>query len=129
GRLFRPRAERHAPPGPSPWPARLWPLLRDGADPRLRDYLIPRFSQAGADPETLVRQYEVEKDVCARRALLESLGHFKERLPAGRREALVTRLKLLETYRDDPDPGIHSALDKLLRRWGLGAQLDNIDRQ
>jgi serine/threonine protein kinase len=107
----------------------LWPLLRDDSDPRLRTYLIYRFSQAGADPETLIRQYKVEKDVGARRALLLSLGHFKERLPAGRREALITRLKLLETYRDDPDPGIHSALGSLLRRWGRGAELDAIDRQ
>src|SRR5262249_23207033 len=107
----------------------LWPLLRDDSDPRLHTYLIRRFSQAGADPETLIRQNEVEKNVSARRALLLSLGGFKERLPPGRRQALVSELKLLETYRDDPDPGIHSALDSLLRRWGLGAELDKIDRQ
>jgi hypothetical protein len=127
--VFLLQFEQQEPPGPVQQAGCLWPLLRDGSDPRLRDYLIPRFSQAGADPETLVRQYEEEKDVVARRALLESLGHFKERLPSGRREALVTRLKLLETYRDDPDAGIHSALEGLLRRWGLDAQLENIDRQ
>src|SRR5207248_1223563 len=46
-----------------PWPVQqagcLWPLLRDDADLRLRTCLIHRFSQGGANPETLVRHYEV----------------------------------------------------------------------
>jgi len=116
-----------------PWPVQqagsLWPLLRDGADLRLRACLIHRFSQVGADPETLVRQYEVEEDTGARRALLLGLGGFKNSLLAGQRRRLADRLKLLETYRHDPDPGLHSALDWLLRSWELGAELDSIDRQ
>jgi eukaryotic-like serine/threonine-protein kinase len=116
-----------------PWPVQkadcLWPLLRDGADVCLRTCLMHRFSQVGADPETLVRQYEVEEDIGARRALLLSLGGFKESLPAGQRRRLVDRLSLLETYRHNPDAGLHSALDWLLRSWELGAELDSIDRQ
>lgn len=117
----------------SPWPVQqaacLWPLLRDCSNPALRACLIHRFSEAGADPQTLIRQYEVEQDVGARQALLLSVGGFRETLPVRQREQLVTRLKLLETYRVDPDPGVHAAVDWLLRGWGLGAELDKIDRQ
>jgi formylglycine-generating enzyme required for sulfatase activity len=116
-----------------PWPVHeagcLWPLLRDSADLRLRTCLMHRFSQVGADPETLVRQYEEEQDTGARRALLLSLGGFKNSLPAGQRQRLADRLQLLETYRHDPDTGLHSALEWLLRSWELDAELDSIDRQ
>ncbi len=117
-----------------PWPVqqadRLWPLLRGDADPRLRACLIHRFSRAGADPETLVRQYEdVEQDVAAQRALLLSLGGFKDSLPAGQRRRLAARLRLLESYRENPDPGVHAAVDWLLRSWGQSAELDAIDRE
>src|SRR5205085_2335292 len=38
--------------------------------------------------------------------------------------------RLCQTYRDDEDPGVHSAIDWLLRsRWGHGEQLDRIDRE
>jgi hypothetical protein len=46
---------------------------------------------------------------------------------AAARQSLVERL--WQTYRDDPDPGIHSAVDWLLRcRWGHGEELCNIDQ-
>src|SRR5207302_459065 len=52
------------------------------------------------------------------------------KLPADRRkelEKLVPRLR--ENYRADPDPGIHSAVDWLLRRWGQEAALKQIDQE
>ena len=36
----------------------------------------------------------------------------------------------MQTYRDDDDPGVHSAIAWLLRsRWGHGERLDQIDRE
>jgi formylglycine-generating enzyme required for sulfatase activity len=35
---------------------------------------------------------------------------------------------LLQSYHDDPDPGIHSAVDWLLRRWGCDARLREIEQ-
>jgi len=57
-----------------------------------------------------------------------SLGEFAQtRLPDDVREPLVG--DLVTAYRCDPDPGIHSAIDWLLRqRWGLADKLRQIDR-
>ena len=70
-----------------------------------------------AEPQALVQRLEREPLVSARRALVLCLGEFPEdRWPANMQQPLV--VKLLQAYRDDPDPGLHSALDWLLRRWG-----------
>jgi eukaryotic-like serine/threonine-protein kinase len=112
---------------------RIWPLFRDSPDPRLRSlrsYLIHRFARVGVKPDVLLRRYATEEDVSARRALLLSLGEFdpKLQLPPAARQPLVERLR--QTYRDDDDPGVHSAIDWLLRtRWGHSEQLDEIDRE
>ncbi len=66
----------------------------------------------------------------ARRALLLSLGEFPDhKLPAQKRKELAT--KLLSWYHLDPDAGIHSAIDWLLRirHWNHGKQLRAIDQQ
>src|SRR5262245_1701910 len=109
---------------------RIWPLLRDSPNPQLhsvRSYLIHRFARAGVKPDVLLERYEAERDASARRALLLSLGEYDpKQLPADARQSLVERL--LQTYRADEDPGIHSAIDWLLRaRWAHGKQLDPID--
>src|SRR5262249_25511982 len=68
-----------------------------------------------------------EQDVSARRALLWCLGEFADyRLTVDRRQALAVQLR--ETYRSDPDPGMHSTVDWLLRqRWGLADELGQFD--
>src|SRR5439155_7031565 len=111
---------------------RIWPLFRDSPDPRLRSlrsYLIHRFARVGVKPEVLLERYAAEGNSSARRALLLSLGEFDaKQLPPATRQPLVERL--VQTYRDDDDPGVHSAIDWLLRsRWGHGDQLDQIDRE
>src|SRR5262249_7361829 len=93
-------------------PERVWPLLRHGPDPRVRSFLLERLELPGTDPEALWRRLGQERDVSARRVLILGLSG----LPAARRGAAAERL--LADYRDDPDPGIHSAADWLLRRWG-----------
>ena len=83
----------------------------------------------GVGRDVLLRRYAAEGDGSARRALLLSLGEFdpKHQLPPAARQPLVDRL--WQTYREDEDPGVHSAIDWLLRsRWGHGEQLDQIDR-
>ena len=35
---------------------------------------------------------------------------------------------LVQAYRDDPDPGTHSALEWLLRQWKYQGNIDEIDR-
>jgi len=109
---------------------RIWPLLRKSPDPRLhclRSHLIHRFARVGISPEVLVRQYAAEKDSSARRALLLSLGEFKDdQLVAELRKPFLQRVR--QDYRDDPDPGIHSAAEWLLRKWKHEQSVEEIDR-
>ena len=107
----------------------VWPLLRHRPDPSVRSYLIHRLAPLGTDPKLLCRHLEQETDLSVRRALILALGEFSPaRIPFAERQALTGRL--LQDYRTHPDPGIHGAVDWLLRqRWDLAGALDQIDRE
>ena len=112
--------------GESVWPVFAFPT--DG-DPTARSYLQERLAAIGADPAALVRRFGAEVDVSAKRALLIALGDFPpELVPAGEREPFVARLLVL--YRDDPDSGLHSGIDWLLRqKWGKAKELAALDAE
>jgi serine/threonine protein kinase/formylglycine-generating enzyme required for sulfatase activity len=108
---------------------RVWPLL-DGKDPdpRLRTILLHRLGPLRTDPQVLLRRSEEEPAPAVRQALLLSLGEVAGvNLPPELRRSLVDRL--LDRYRDEPDPGVHAALDWLLHRWGQAAALSRIDQE
>jgi formylglycine-generating enzyme required for sulfatase activity len=119
----------------------VWPLLRHDRDPGRRSYLLNALGSRGTDPGPIIERLltGAEADVSARRAMILCLGEFDpEHLPEARRGPLVARL--LEWYRDDPDPGIHGAVDWLLRHgkrgeagrkldWRQGEALRRIDRE
>jgi formylglycine-generating enzyme required for sulfatase activity len=107
----------------------VWALLvfpKDG-DPSARSYLVQRLAAIGANPAPLVQRFGTETDVSAKSAILIALGDFPvDQVPAGEREPFVARL--LTLYRDDPDAGLHSAIDWLLRqKWGKAKELAAID--
>jgi formylglycine-generating enzyme required for sulfatase activity/serine/threonine protein kinase/tetratricopeptide (TPR) repeat protein len=105
---------------------RVWPLLRHSPYPDRRSYLVQRLAPLGIDATTLVRRLEEEPDVSARRALVLALGEYTaEQLPAELRARLVPRL--LEWYRTDPDPGLHGAIDWLLRHGREGPEPRKLD--
>src|SRR5207253_5529804 len=106
--------------GESVWPVFAFP--KDG-DPTARSYLLARLVDLGADPLALMQRFEVESDVSAKRALLVALGGFPvDVVPVAKREALTGRLLVL--YREHPDPGLHGAIDWLLRqKWGKAKEL------
>jgi eukaryotic-like serine/threonine-protein kinase len=109
-------------------PGDVWPLLRHGPDPRTRSYLIHRLGPLGADPRTIAKRFAAEPDVTIRRALLLSLGEFDEtQLPAAERTSLIEGL--LDVYRQDADPGLHAAVEWLLRSWGQADRLNAIDEK
>ncbi len=106
------------------------PLLRHVPDPTLRSYAIDRLGPGGVEARAVIDRLSPgwEPDVSVRRALLLALGEFsQERLPAVEQAAVVPRL--LELYRDDPDPGIHGATGWLLRQWQQQGQVAEIDRK
>jgi hypothetical protein len=97
----------------------VWALLRHGPDPSRRSYLIRDLGRSGVNADLIVRRLEHEADVSARRALILILGEFDgDQLSLAVRQPLVRRL--LDLYRDDPDPGVHAAVDWLLRHGKQG---------
>jgi serine/threonine protein kinase/formylglycine-generating enzyme required for sulfatase activity len=97
-------------------PEKVWPLLKHSPDPRVRSYLIHRLGPLGGDAGAISGRLEEESEITIRRALVLSLGEFsdKEWSPAAR-TPLLRRLQ--DLYRNDPDPGLHAAVEWLLRQW------------
>jgi len=106
----------------------VWPLLRHTADPSLRSYLIHLIAPLGTDPEILIRQLKAETDISAQRALILSLGEFTdEQLSTENRQSVIPLL--LKWYFYNPDPGIHGAIDWLLRNNKQGELSRKLDWQ
>jgi serine/threonine protein kinase/formylglycine-generating enzyme required for sulfatase activity len=118
-------------------PEPAWDLLHHSEDPTRRSYLIQRLAPLGVDARLLVERLEAEPNVTARRALILALGDYE---PGRFSDALQQRLvqRLMDWYRSDPDPGVHIAIDWLMRHseggpqflafdWGLATALENID--
>ncbi|MGA2253260.1 MAG: SUMF1/EgtB/PvdO family nonheme iron enzyme, partial [Thermoguttaceae bacterium] len=111
-------------------PSKVWPLLKHSPDPSVRSYLIHSFAPLCADVMTLVHRLDEETDVSIRRALILSLGEFDTtQFPVAQRQPLIA--KLLDLYRNDPDPGLHGAAEWLLRQkdWDQEGKLAEIDAQ
>ena len=105
-----------------------WSLLRADPIPDARIVLIDWLIRSRIEPLTLADRLEREPDPSVRRAILQCLaGLGNGRPPEGIPQTLLARLAAM--YRDDPDPGIHSNLAHLLRRWGLDAARARIDAE
>jgi formylglycine-generating enzyme required for sulfatase activity len=114
-----------------------WPLLKHSPHPEARSRLIQQMAPAGVGVAALADRLLTEKDASIRRALILTLGEFtEEQVPADLRRRLGE--KLVGWYRDEPDPGVHAAIDWLLRhdaegrekrklRWGRRGELERID--
>ena len=106
----------------------VWPLLQHKPDPGLRSYLIHRLASLGAAPHDLMRRLPEEPDLSAKRALLLALGEFTtEQLPQTDRDALLPALRQL--YQEDPDPGLHAAVEWLLRQWNKADWLQQVNKE
>jgi len=106
----------------------IWPLLKQSADNSRRTYLIHALGHSGIDPAIIGRRLAQEPDTSSRRALILSLGEFTNaQLPRSLTRDLTT--KLVHWYRDDPDAGIHSAIDWLLRYGREGNVARKLDWQ
>jgi formylglycine-generating enzyme required for sulfatase activity len=97
-------------------------LLRLSPDPLWRTLLINHtISSYRLAPEAFFEQFEKEPDASVRSDLILMLYGSRGPTP-------LLLPKLLRAYRRDPDPGVHSALNWLLRRWGRDGDLANADR-
>ena len=92
------------------------PLQPPTQDPRLRTELIHDLADYRADSKILFDRLGLEQDVSTRRALILALGQYPpDQLPDDRRPALIE--KLLVDYENEPDAGLHGAIEWLLRKW------------
>jgi formylglycine-generating enzyme required for sulfatase activity len=120
-------------------PEETWRLWRHTPTPEARSWLVARTATSGVPARQVIDRLGRERDPSARRALILALGEYADKdLPEAEREALVKWL--LRWYRNDPDPGIHGAIDWLLRHgregpherpldWGQGKELARIDAE
>ncbi len=107
---------------------KVWPLLKHSPDPRVRSYLIHLLGPSGVDFKLIRQQLKEQSDVEIRRALLLSLGEFwEEDIAAEDRDALVN--DLCEWYGGHPDPGLHGAVEWLLRKWKRGPWLKDTEEK
>jgi formylglycine-generating enzyme required for sulfatase activity/tRNA A-37 threonylcarbamoyl transferase component Bud32 len=106
-------------------PAPVWPLLVHGPDPSRRTYLIHHLGPYDIPATVVLDRLHDEPEVSARRALLCALGEYRtEQVPAGQLQQLVARL--VQNYQDDPDPGVHGAIEWLLRQWRQQGELPKL---
>jgi formylglycine-generating enzyme required for sulfatase activity/tRNA A-37 threonylcarbamoyl transferase component Bud32 len=109
-------------------PERVWPLLEHSPDPRLRTFLIHRLEPLGTGLRVLLDRLEGERELSRRRALVLSLGGYApKRLEAGLRQRWLARLR--QWYLDEPDAGLHGAVEWLLRRWGHSEEVTRMEEQ
>jgi serine/threonine protein kinase/formylglycine-generating enzyme required for sulfatase activity len=108
---------------------RVWPMLGPDRDPGACTELIHDLARFGVDPDLVIGRLEVEPNASARRVLILALGEYPvARIPGDKRLALIRRL--VRDYRNEGNPGLHSAIEWLLRQvWGQADDLDRIDKE
>jgi len=92
----------------------LWAALRRDADPAVRAHLIDRFGVSGIPVQDVMSRIGKTTDAGERAALILSLGGFSEHALALGDCKFLTVL-LMDLYRNDSDPEVHSSVDWLLR--------------
>jgi serine/threonine protein kinase/formylglycine-generating enzyme required for sulfatase activity len=99
-------------------PESFWPLLRHKTDPRLRSLLVQRLAANLLPPRLLVDRLALaDVDPIERQALLLAFAEAPAPDVATPVESvLLERARRL--YLEDPHPGVHSAAELLIRRWG-----------
>jgi serine/threonine protein kinase len=108
-------------------PEAVWTLLGSASDSRTQAETIHALAEYKAEPGPLLTRLAEETDPAARRELLLALSDLAPQIPeAVRQQGLVSRL--LELYRDEPDPGIHGAARLLLITLDQARSVDQIDR-
>ena len=104
----------------------VWPLFQQTPDPSLRSFIIDRMARLGATPDVLAARIKEESDPASRYALILALGQFDvANMSSEQRQSFVEQLATL--YRDDPDPGVHSAAGWALRNWQQDELAEKID--
>jgi formylglycine-generating enzyme required for sulfatase activity len=101
--------------------------FRAGSDPTTQSYLIHRFAPSRVMARALFAHWNNERDAAVRRALILALGEFdSDRVSQSDLAQWVPIL--FKVYQESEDPGLHGALEWLLRRWGQEEKLKEIEK-
>jgi formylglycine-generating enzyme required for sulfatase activity len=108
----------------------LWQHPDHSVDPRLHGELIERLADFEVDPRRLfghLRSFP-RPGPPVRRALLLTLAAIPAaKVPSELKDALAAELAAI--YRGDPDRGIHSAAESVLRHWGFDEAIQGVRDQ
>jgi serine/threonine protein kinase/formylglycine-generating enzyme required for sulfatase activity len=106
----------------------IWPVLKQCPNPGLRTQIVHRLHRAARAPASLFDRLRIERDPSVRQAIVLALGGFgEERLPASDRGKILAECRRL--YADDPDAGVHSAAEWILRKSGHNSELADLDNK
>jgi formylglycine-generating enzyme required for sulfatase activity len=110
-------------------PDTLWSMLRHRADPRMRTLLIQRLAGSSLLRENMHQRLAApDLDPLERQALLLIWAETARGGVAA--SAVNDVVKLAQRlYLDDPDSGVHSAAELLLRRWKHGDLIELAEQQ
>ncbi len=107
---------------------RVWPLLEYSENPSLRSFIIDRLARLGANYRILADRLERESAPSIRQALILALGEFDAgKLSEQERRTLVKKLSAF--YRNDPDPGVHSAAGWTLAQYEAVDTITRLDAE
>ncbi len=115
----------------------VWPLLvfdpqsddLQSQDPSLRTEVLHALAEYRVPVQRLVDRLSSGlpaaqngsrnvQETSIQRALLLALGGYTSGMSEKARHTVIEQLQLRTVFETDPDPGIHSACELLLRRWG-----------
>ena len=105
---------------------RVWPLLQDQPDPRMRSYLLHRLASYGVDPQSLLKQLTTEVEVSRQRSLILGLGEFARAKFLSTEQHASFLSDLIRRFSNDPDSGIHGAAEWTLRQLGAEDEITKV---
>lgn len=94
----------------------VWPLLKHSPSPDCRAFLTHQMVQRKVNVQLPLTQLDRETNPSAIRALLLALGDYPfDALTKDAQQSIERRLRKMLV--EDPDAGVHSATEWLLRKW------------
>ncbi len=104
-----------------------WPQIKSALTPRFDAEFINRAASMKLPPKVLIDRLPRETNPFAKRILLLALGNYESaELSVAERQTLIPSLAAI--CRDDPDAGIHSAAEWLLRTWSNETAIETLKK-
>ena len=105
----------------------VWPLFRQSQHPSLQSFLTILFATYQVEPEPILEQLIIEKDIGTKLNLILCLSEYQpDRVRSSSRRKAIDEMQQL--FLMHPDSGIHSASELFLRRWAPAKLAKSIER-